>query len=129
HEADGATDTLHAGHRSRRSARGPCERTLVEWLVVRYRVEQLAPRCDVSVDTVRYYQTLGLLPGPVREGRVAWYGVEHAEKIRGVAPPQRKGLTLAAIRRVVQGALGPADADLAAAVSAARGADGPDELL
>ncbi len=98
-------------------------------MVVRYRVEQLAAACDVSVDTVRYYQTLGLLPVPVREGRVAWYGTEHAERIREVRALQRKGLTLAAIRRVVQGALGPADADLAAAVAAARGADGPDELL
>jgi len=95
---------------------------------VRYRVEQLAAACDVSVDTVRYYQTLGLLPAPVREGRVAWYGAEHAERIREVRSLQRKGLTLAAIRRVVQGELGPADADLAAAVAAARGGD-PDELL
>lgn len=98
-------------------------------MVVRYRVEQLAAACDVSVDTVRYYQTLGLLPPPVREGRVAWYGAEHAERIRDVRTLQRKGLTLAAIRRVVQGELGPADADLAAAVSAARGADGTDQLL
>jgi DNA-binding transcriptional MerR regulator len=98
-------------------------------MVVRYRVEQLAAACDVSVDTVRYYQTLGLLPAPVREGRVAWYGAEHAERIREVRALQRKGLTLAVIRRVVQGVLGPADADLAAAVAAARGADGPDELL
>lgn len=95
---------------------------------MRYRVEQLAAACDVSVDTVRYYQTLGLLPAPVREGRVAWYGAEHAERIREVRSLQRKGLTLAAIRRVVQGELGPADADLAAAVAAARGGD-PDELL
>jgi DNA-binding transcriptional MerR regulator len=95
---------------------------------VRYRVEQLAAACDVSVDTVRYYQTLGLLPAPEREGRVAWYGAGHAERIRQIRSLQRKGLTLAAIRRVVRGELGPADADLAAAVAAARGAD-RDELL
>ena len=80
---------------------------------MRYRVEQLAAACDVSVDTVRYYQTLGLLPAPTREGRVAWYGAEHADRIREVRTLQRKGLTLAAIRRVVSGELGPADADLA----------------
>lgn len=90
---------------------------------MRYRVEQLAAACDVSVDTVRYYQTLGLLPAPVREGRVAWYGAEHADRIREVRSLQRKGLTLAAVRRVVRGELGPADADLAAAVAAARGTD------
>ena len=88
---------------------------------MRYRVEQLAAACDVSVDTVRYYQTLGLLPAPDREGRVAWYGAEHAERIREVRTLQSKGLTLAAIGRVVRGELGPADADLAAAVAAARG--------
>jgi DNA-binding transcriptional MerR regulator len=84
-------------------------------------VEQLAATCEVSVDTVRYYQSLGLLPLPDREGRVAWYGPAHAERIREVRRLQSKGLTLAAIRRVVAGELGPADADLAAAVAAARG--------
>ncbi len=83
-------------------------------------MEQLAAACDVSVDTVRYYQSLGLLPAPVREGRVAWYGSEHADRIREVRTLQRKGLTLAAVKRVVSGELGPADADLAAAVAAAR---------
>ena len=55
---------------------------------------------------------------------MAWYGPEHAERIAEIRSLQRKGLTLAAIRRVVSGELGPADADLAAAVSAARGETG-----
>jgi DNA-binding transcriptional MerR regulator len=88
---------------------------------VRYRVEQLAAACEVSVDTVRYYQSLGLLQAPEREGRVALYGPAHAERIREVRRLQSKGLTLAAVKRVVAGELGPADADLAAAVAAARG--------
>jgi DNA-binding transcriptional MerR regulator len=92
-------------------------------------VEQLAGACGVSVDTVRYYQSLGLLPAPEREGRVAWYGAEHAERIREVRALQRKGLTLAAIRRLVRGELGRADADLAAAVVAARGGSDDDETL
>lgn len=87
---------------------------------MRYRVEQLAATCDVSVDTVRYYQSRGLLAPPEREGRVAWYAPEHAERIAQIRSLQRKGLTLAAIRRVVSGELGAADADLAAAVAAAR---------
>jgi DNA-binding transcriptional MerR regulator len=97
---------------------------------MRYRVEQLAAACDVSVDTVRYYQSRGLLPQPEREGRVAWYGDEHEVRIREIRTLQAKGLTLAAIRRVVTGELGPADADLAAAVAAARGESGDEtELL
>jgi len=92
-------------------------------LVVRYRVEQLAATCDVSVDTVRFYQSRGLVPQPVREGRVAWYDEAHAERIRRIRELQRKGLTLAAIARVVQGDLRPTDADLAAAVEVASGAE------
>ena len=83
-------------------------------------MEELARAADVSVDTVRYYQARGLLPQPAREGRVAWYDDVHLDRMRQVRGLQRKGLTLAAIRRVVSGELGPADADLAAAVAAAR---------
>ncbi len=96
---------------------------------MRYRVEQLAAACEVPVDTVRYYQSRGLLPAPAREGRVAWYGPEHAERIREVRSLQRKGLTLAAIKRVIEGELGRADADLAAAVAAARSMGDEQELL
>lgn len=95
---------------------------------MRYRVEQLAAACDVSVDTIRYYQSRGLLPPPEREGRVAWYGTRHARRIREVRSLQRKGLTLMAIRRVLDGEVARADADLAAAVAAAR-ADGAEEEL
>ncbi|MFB3739802.1 MAG: MerR family transcriptional regulator [Candidatus Velamenicoccus archaeovorus] len=96
---------------------------------MRYRVEQLAAAGDVSVDTVRYYQSRGLLPPPEREGRVAWYGPQHVERIREVRSLQGKGLTLAAIKRVLDGELGKADADLAAALAAARGEGAPEELL
>jgi len=91
-------------------------------------VDQLAAACDVSVDTVRYYQSRGLVPQPEREGRVAWYGPAHAERIRQIRSLQKKGLTLAAVERVVRGELGAADADLAAAVAAERG-EHIDELL
>lgn len=84
-------------------------------------MEQLASACDVSVDTVRYYQSRDLLPQPEREGRVAWYSQEHVDRLRRIRDLQRQGLTLAAIGRVVRGELGAADADLAAAVAEARG--------
>lgn len=96
---------------------------------MRYRVDQLATACDVSVDTVRYYQSRGLLPPPEREGRVAWYGAEHARRIREIRSLQRRGLTLAAIKRVLDGDRGGPDANLAAAVAAARGESGEMELL
>ena len=94
-----------------------------------YRVEQLAAAADVSVDTVRYYQAQRLLPSPHRQGRVALYGEEHVERIREVRALQRKGLTLAAVRRVLEGRLGAADQDLAAAVAQVRAEEETEELL
>jgi DNA-binding transcriptional MerR regulator len=96
---------------------------------VRYRVEQLAAACEVSVDTVRYYQSRGLLPAPQREGRVAWYDDRHAARIAEVRRLQRQGLTLAAIKRVVEGDLARPDVDLVAAVAEARRDGEEDELL
>lgn len=87
---------------------------------MRYRVEQLAAACGASVDTVRYYQSRGLLPSPEREGRVAYYGEEHAARIRRIRDLQGKGLSLAAIGRVLQEEPGTPDGDLAAAVAAER---------
>ena len=59
---------------------------------------------------------------------MAWYGPAHAERIRQIRLLQKKGLTLAAVERVVRGELGAADADLAAAVAAERG-ETSEELL
>ena len=95
---------------------------------MRYRVEQLAAACDVSVDTIRYYQSRGLVPPPEREGRLAWYNEQHADRIREVRSLARKGLTLAAIERVLGDHLDLPDVDLATAIAAAR-ADRKDELL
>jgi DNA-binding transcriptional MerR regulator len=95
---------------------------------VRYRVEQLAAACDVSVDTVRYYQSRGLIPQPTREGRVAVYADQHVERIRRIRDLQRKGLTLTAIGRVVRGEARNGDADLAAAVAEERGESAQDAV-
>jgi DNA-binding transcriptional MerR regulator len=95
---------------------------------VEYRVEQLAAECDVSVDTIRFYRSRGLVPPPRREGRLALYGEEHAERIRRVRALQRQGLTLAVIGRIFEGSLDRADADLAAAVAASQ-AEGEGEVF
>ncbi|TMK77421.1 MAG: MerR family transcriptional regulator [Actinobacteria bacterium] len=94
-----------------------------------YRVEQLAAACDVSVDTIRYYQSKGLLPPPKREGRVAIYDREHLQRVRRIRALQQKGLTLAVIKRVVEGKLKRADADLATAVAEAQSESDEDEFL
>jgi DNA-binding transcriptional MerR regulator len=85
------------------------------------RVEELAGRADVSVDTIRFYQKRRLVPPPERRGRIAWYGTEHVERLAQIRDLQRRGFSLAVIRRIVTGELDRADEPLAAAVAAARG--------
>lgn len=96
---------------------------------MRYRVEQLAAACDVSVDTIRYYQSRGLVPAPEREGRLAWYDERHEERIRRIRALRQKGLTLAAIARVLGDGQDEPDTDLALAVAVARGESLRGELL
>jgi len=94
--------------------------------VDRLRVEDLAQLADVSVDTIRFYQKRRLLPAPAREGRVAWYGPEHVERLARIRELQAHGLTLALIGRVVSGDLDATDAPLAIAVA---DADAREEFL
>jgi len=91
------------------------------------RVEDLARRADVSVDTIRFYQKRQLLPAPRREGRIAWYGPDHVERLERIRDLQRQGFSLAVIRRLVAGELDAADVPLAAAVAGAQVGDA--ELL
>jgi DNA-binding transcriptional MerR regulator len=92
-------------------------------------VEQLAARADVSVDTVRFYQSRGLLPAPRREGRVAWYDDEHLERLARIRRMQARGLTLATIRRLLSGELDAADEALVTAVSTVSNDGGPEETF
>lgn len=73
------------------------------------RVEQLSAQAGVSVDTIRYYQSKGLLDPPRREGRVAWYNTDHLARIQRIRSLQDRGFTLATIVRFVTGDLDEAD--------------------
>src|ERR1700730_12987371 len=88
-----------------------------------YRVEELAARADISVDTVRYYQARDLLPPPIRSGRVALYSDVHIERLAEIRRLQGRGHSLAVIRRLLDGELDHADEALVAAVSAEVEAD------
>ncbi len=84
---------------------------------MKMRVEELALAAEVSVDTIRYYQKQRLLPPPGRDGRLAFYGEAHLDRIARIKDLQRRGFTLAVIRRFLAGELDPADEPLAAAVA------------
>jgi DNA-binding transcriptional MerR regulator len=92
----------------------------------RLRVEELAARADVSVDTIRFYQKRRLLPPPERQGRIAWYGPEHVDRLAQIKDLQQRGFSLAVIRRIVSGELDRADEPLAAAVASAGDDGGPE---
>jgi DNA-binding transcriptional MerR regulator len=94
--------------------------------VDRWRVEELAEQADVSVDTIRFYQKRRLVPPPAREGRVAWYGTQHLERLARIRDLRNQGLTLALIGRVLSGDLDATDAPLAVAVAVA---EDPEEFL
>ncbi len=93
-------------------------------VTMRMRVEELALAAEVSVDTIRYYQKQHLLLPPGRDGRLAFYDDEHLTRIARIKQLQRRGFTLAVIRRFLAGELDPADEPLAAAVAGAADAEG-----
>lgn len=62
-------------------------------------VDELAAATGLTVRTTRYYAGLGLLPPPVRRGRMAYYGPEHRARLELVRALQDHGFTLAAIER------------------------------
>lgn len=82
-----------------------------------YRVEELAAAGGVSVDTVRYYQRLGVLPRPQRHGRVALYEEEHLDRLRRAQQLQSEGFSLALIARILDGEVDAPEQALAAALS------------
>lgn len=93
---------------------------------MRYRVDELAARSGVSVDTVRFYQGKGLLTPPRREGRIAWYSEDHRRRLARIRDLKGKGFSLGSIRRLLAGDLDPADEALVHALVGAVPGD-PDE--
>ncbi|MFK8844636.1 MerR family transcriptional regulator [Streptomyces sp. Ac-502] len=63
-------------------------------------VDELAARAGVTVRTVRFYSTRGLLPPPaIGPRRVGRYGAAHLSRLALIEELQHHGMTLAAIER------------------------------
>lgn len=62
-------------------------------------IDELAGSTGLTVRTTRYYASLGLLPPPIRRGRLAYYGPEHRARLELVTAMQSHGYTLAAIEK------------------------------
>lgn len=99
-------------------------------------VDQVAGLTGTTVRTIRWYQSEGLLPSPRREGRTARYDADHVQRLEAIRDLQAHGLTLVAIRRLlerapdtaasalafVQAAVSPAYADDNETIDASEGA-------
>jgi DNA-binding transcriptional MerR regulator len=64
-------------------------------------VDELAARTGMTVRTVRFYASEGLLPPPQRRGRIAYYDDRHRMRLDLIRTLQAHGYTLAAIERVL----------------------------
>jgi DNA-binding transcriptional MerR regulator len=62
-------------------------------------VDELAAAAGLTVRTTRYYASLGLLPPPTRQGRLAYYGEQHQARLELIRALQDHGFTLSAIER------------------------------
>ncbi|GHD24023.1 MerR family transcriptional regulator [Streptomyces galbus] len=66
-------------------------------------VDELAARAGITVRTVRFYGSKGLLPPPViGPRRVGRYGPAHLARLELIEELQRQGMTLAAIERYLR---------------------------
>ncbi|HEV7191660.1 MAG TPA: MerR family transcriptional regulator [Jatrophihabitantaceae bacterium] len=74
-----------------------------------FTIDELAARTGMTVRTVRFYATEGLLPPPQRRGRMAFYGAQHRMRLDLIRTLQEHGYTLAAIEKVLERI--PADAN------------------
>jgi DNA-binding transcriptional MerR regulator len=66
-----------------------------------YRLAELAAPSGVSVRTIRFYQSVAVLPRPDRQGRSAVYREKHLERLRLIAELRGRGLTLSDIRHLL----------------------------
>jgi len=66
-----------------------------------YTVDELAARTGMTVRTLRFYASEGLLPPPERRGRIAYYGAHHRMRLDLIRTLQEHGYTLSAIQRVL----------------------------
>ena len=67
-----------------------------------WRIDELAQRAGVAVDTIRYYQREGLLPSGERNGRTRRFGPEHLERLERIRALQSRRFSLAAIHAILE---------------------------
>ena len=66
-----------------------------------WRIDELAQKAGLTVDTIRYYAREDLLAPPERAGRHKLYGTEHLDRLERIKELQSQRFSLAAIRALL----------------------------
>jgi len=66
-----------------------------------WRIDELAQRAALTVDTIRYYAREGLLSAPERAGRHKLYGPDHLDRLERIRDLQARRFSLAAIKALL----------------------------
>jgi DNA-binding transcriptional MerR regulator len=65
-------------------------------------VAELSARVGMSIRNIRAHQSRGLVPAPVRRGRVAYYDDRHERALSQILELQRKGYNLTAVEELMK---------------------------
>ncbi|MFZ2512450.1 MAG: MerR family transcriptional regulator [Gordonia sp. (in: high G+C Gram-positive bacteria)] len=68
-----------------------------------YRIDDLARAAGTTVRNVRGYQDRGLIPRPIRRGRIAIYTDQHLQRLRVIGDLLKRGFTMAHISDFLSG--------------------------
>ena len=60
-------------------------------------IEELGARAGLTTRTIRSYQTMGILRGPRKVGRVGYYADDHLERLTAIGRLMQRGFSLASI--------------------------------
>jgi DNA-binding transcriptional MerR regulator len=66
-----------------------------------WKIDELAQRAGIGVDTLRFYQREGLVPPGERRGKSMVYGPTHLECLNRIQELRARHFTLSAIRRML----------------------------
>ncbi|WP_303832468.1 MerR family transcriptional regulator [Asticcacaulis taihuensis] len=72
-------------------------------------IGELSRRTGCNIETIRYYERIGLMPTPPRRGRYRSYGGDHVARLGFVRRARELGFTLDEVRALLGlAAIGPA---------------------
>jgi len=67
-----------------------------------FTMDKLVKASSISARTIRFYISLGLLAGPVGQGRTASYTKDHLDVLKDIQTLKAQGKSLDEIRRILE---------------------------